>query len=266
FSKDAIIEAVHHSSIVGAGYAYVLLLVGVFVTALYSFRMYFLVFHGKGPRHFEPHHDAHDEHGDAEAQEHHPVHDEPRPHESPRVVTVPLILLAIPSVVIGYLTVGPMLFGDFFDGVLAVSAAHDTLGQIDFHGAYAFMLHGMMAPPFWLAMGGLITAWFIYTQKPEIAQSLKTRFAWVHDILDRKYGFDDFNQAVFAGGSKVLGKFLWYVGDRTLIDGVAVNGTANSVGRLSMVVRYLQTGMLYHYAMAIIIGLLGLLAWFVIRG
>ena len=266
FSKDAIIEAVHHSSIAGAGYAYVLLVVGVFVTALYSFRMYFLVFHGKGPRHFEPHHDVHDDHGDAEAQGHHPVHDEPRPHESPWVVTIPLILLAIPSVFIGYLTVGPMLFGDFFDGVLTVSAAHDTLGQIDFHGAYAFMLHGMMAPPFWLAMAGLVTAWFIYTQKPEIARNLSTRFAWLHALLDRKYGFDDFNQAVFAGGSKMLGKFLWLAGDRAVIDGFVVNGSAQSVGRLAMVVRYLQTGMLYHYAMAIIIGLLGLLAWFVIQG
>ena len=245
FSKDAIIEAVHHSQIAGAGYAHVLLVAGVFVTALYSFRMYFLVFHGKGPR---------DEH----AREH--------LHESPAVVTVPLILLAIPSVFIGYFTVGPMLFGDYFDGVLTVAAVHDTLGQIHFDGAFAFMLHGVMALPFWLAMAGLATAWFIYTRKPEIARNLAIRFDWAHFILDRKYGFDEFNQMVFAGGSKMLGRFLWMVGDRAVIDGIAVNGTAHSVGRFATAVRYLQTGMLYHYAMAIIVGLLGLLAWFVLRG
>ena len=245
FSKDAIIEAVHHSQIAGAGYAHVLLVAGVFVTALYSFRMYFLVFHGEGPR---------DEHA-----KHHL-------HESPAVVTVPLILLAIPSVFIGYFTVGPMLFGDYFDGVLSVAAVHDTLGQIEFHGAPAFMLHGMMALPFWLAMGGLFTAWFVYTRKPGIASELAIRFDWVHFILDRKYGFDEFNQAVFAGGSKLLGKFLWLVGDRAVIDGLAVNGSAHSVGKLAMVVRYVQTGMLYQYAMVMIIGLLGLLGWFVLRG
>ena len=245
FSKDAIIEAVHHSQIAGAGYAHVLLVAGVFVTALYSFRMYFLVFHGKGPR---------DEHAKAHL------------HESPAVVTVPLILLAIPSVFIGYFTVGPMLFGDYFDGVLTVAAVHDTLGQIHFDGAFAFMLHGVMALPFWLAMAGLATAWFVYTRKPEIARNLAIRFDWAHFILDRKYGFDEFNQMVFAGGSKMLGRFLWMVGDRALIDGIAVNGSAHSVGRLATAVRYLQTGMLYHYAMAIIVGLLGLLAWFVLRG
>jgi NADH-quinone oxidoreductase subunit L len=245
FSKDAIIEAVHHSQIAGAGYAHVLLVAGVFVTALYSFRMYFLVFHGEGPR---------DEHA-----KHHL-------HESPAVVTVPLILLAIPSVFIGYFTVGPMLFGDYFDGVLSVAAVHDTLGQIEFHGALAFMLHGMMALPFWLAMGGLFTAWFVYTRKPGIASELAIRFDWVHFILDRKYGFDEFNQAVFAGGSKLLGKFLWLVGDRAVIDGLAVNGSAHSVGKLAMVVRHVQTGMLYQYAMVMIIGLLGLLGWFVLRG
>jgi len=266
FSKDAIIEAVHHSQIAGAGYAHVLLVAGVFVTALYSFRMYFLVFHGEGPRNFEPHHDVHDEHGGAEAQEHHEVHDEPTPRESPWVVTVPLILLAIPSVLIGYFTVGPMLFGDYFDGVLTVAAVHDTLGQIEFHGAFGFMLHGVMALPFWLAMGGLATAWFIYTRRPEIARDLAIRFDWAHFILDRKYGFDEFNQAVFAGGSKLLGKFLWLVGDRGVIDGLAVNGSAHSVGRLAMIVRHVQTGMLYQYAMVMIIGLLALLGWFVLRG
>jgi len=244
FSKDAIIEAVHHSQIAGAGYAHVLLVAGVFVTALYSFRMYFLVFHGEGPR---------DEH----AKEH--------IHESRWVVTLPLVMLAIPSVVIGYMTVGPMVFGDYFGDALTVAAVHDTLGQIDFHGATAFMLHGIMALPFWLAMAGLATAWYIYTQKPEIARNLALKFDWVYFILDRKYGFDEFNQAVFAGGSKVLGKFLWLVGDRALIDGLAVNGSAHSVGWFATIVRRVQTGMLYQYAMVMIIGLIGLLGWFVLR-
>ena len=246
FSKDAIIESVHHSQLVGSGYAYWLLLIGVFVTALYSFRMYFLVFHGEGPR---------DEHA-----RHHI-------HESPKVVTLPLVLLAIPSVLIGFFTVGPLLFGDYFDGVLHVAAVHDTLGELGehYHGPLAFILHGMMAPPFWLAMAGLATAWYVYMKRPQIARDLKIRFDWLYFILDRKYGFDDFNQSVFAAGSRGLGKLLWVVGDRTLIDGVAVNGSAQSVGWLASVVRVVQTGYLNHYAITIIVGLLGLLSWFVIR-
>jgi NADH-quinone oxidoreductase subunit L len=246
FSKDAIIEAVHHSQLAGAGYAYWLLLIGVFVTALYSFRMYFLVFHGEGPR---------DEHA-----RHHI-------HESPKVVTVPLILLAIPSVALGYFTVGPLLFGDYFAGVLQVAAIHDTLAEVGkgYHGPLGFMLHGLMTPPFWLAMAGLATAWFVYTRRPQIAQDLKIRFDLLHYILDRKYGFDEFNQAVFAAGSRGLGKLLWLVGDRTVIDGIAVNGSARSVGWLASVARVIQTGYLNHYAIAIIVGLLGLLTWFVIR-
>jgi NADH-quinone oxidoreductase subunit L len=265
FSKDAIIEAVHFAEIPGAGYAYLLLVAGVFVTALYSFRMYFLVFHGDGPRHFDAHHGVHDDHGDAEAQGEHHHKDEPAPHESPWVVTVPLILLAIPSVFIGYLTVGPMVFGDFFDGVLTVAAVHDTLGQIEYNGAFAFMLHGMMMPPFWLAMAGLVTAWYLYTKRPDIPRNLAIRFDWLRFVLERKYGFDEFNQAVFANGSRMLGKFLWLVGDRGVIDGLAVNGSAHSVGWFASVVRFVQTGMLYHYAMAIIVGLLLLLGWFVLR-
>lgn len=246
YSKDAIIEAVHHSQIWGAGYAHWLLVAGVFVTALYSFRMYFLVFHGKGPR---------DEH----AKDH--------LKESPAVVWIPLVLLAIPSVVIGYLTVGPMLFGDYFDGVIHVAAIHDTLGIIgkDFHGATAFALHGIMQPPFWLAMGGLATAFFVYMIKPSIASNLRIRFDWLYALLDRKYGFDDFNQLVFAGGSKLIGKIFWNVGDKFVIDGVAINGSARSVGILASSVRFIQSGYLFHYAIAIIFGLLGLLYWFVVR-
>ncbi len=265
FSKDAIIEAVHESRILGSDYAHWMLVAGVFVTALYSFRLYFIVFHGQGPRRFEPHHEAHDEDGGAEAVVHHEVHDEPLPHESPKVVTVPLILLAIPSIVIGYMAIGPMLFGDFFDGVISVAAIHDTLGEIHFEGPMGFLLHGLTGIPIFLAAAGAFVAWYVYMRRPIIATDLVTRFDWLYGILDRKYGFDAFNQIVFAGGSRLLGKFLWQVGDRVVIDGAVVNGSAHSVGWVASVVRYLQTGYLYHYAFAIIIGLLGLLSWFVIR-
>jgi len=265
FSKDAIIEAVHFSRIFGSDYAYWLLLSGVFVTALYSFRLYFIVFHGRGPRHFEPHHDVCDEHGDAEAQEHHPVHDEPKPHESPWVVTLPLVLLAIPSVVIGYLAIGPMLFGEYFDGTLTVAPIHATLSEIDFHGAAGFILHGLSGPAVYLAAAGALLAWFVYMKRPQIAADLATRFSWIYRLLDRKYGFDTFNQWFFAGGARQLGKVLWQAGDRVLIDGAVVNGSAKSVAWLASITRFLQTGYLYHYAFAIILGLLGLLSWFVIR-
>ena len=242
FSKDAIIEAVHHSQIAGAGYAYVLLVAGVFVTALYSFRLYFLVFHGKGPR---------DEHAKAHL------------HESPWVVTVPLILLAIPSVFIGWFALESMVFGDYFDGVLTVSAIHDTLGQIKFDGSFAFMQHAFFTLPLYLALGGLAVSWFVYTQKPVIADITANTFGWAYRILDNKYGFDAFNQAVFAKGSQILGKRLWQTGDQGLIDGLLVNGSAKSVGWLAGVVRWVQTGFLYHYAIVMMLGLLGMLAWFV---
>ncbi len=245
FSKDAIIEAVHHSDIVGSSYAYVLVVAGVFVTALYSFRMFFLVFHGEGPR---------DEH----AKEH--------IHETPKVVTIPLILLAIPSICLGYLTIGPMLFGDWFDGVLFVLPEHAGLAQMGehFHGAAGFILHGMMGLPFYLAMGGLAVAWYIYMKNPSIADRIKSIASPVYNMLDKKYWFDEAYQLVFAGGSRGLGKILWMVGDRGLIDGMAVNGSARTVGWLAGIVRHVQTGYLYHYAIAMILGLLLMLTWFVV--
>ncbi len=246
FSKDAIIEAVHLSDLWGSHYASWLLTAGVFVTALYSFRLYFLVFHGKGPR---------DEHAKAHLQ------------ESPWVVTVPLVLLAIPSVLIGYFTISPMLFGDFFDGVLHVAAVHDTLGELgkDFHGAWAFMTHGVFGLPFILAMSGLVLAWLLYLVVPAVPAAIKARAGILYTMLDKKYWMDEFNQTVFADGSRFLGKLFWMVGDRALIDGLIVNGSAKSVGRLAAVLRQIQTGYLYHYAIATILGLLVLLYWFVIR-
>ncbi|MCB1874496.1 MAG: NADH-quinone oxidoreductase subunit L, partial [Chromatiales bacterium] len=241
--KDAIIEAVHHSSNPAAGLTYILLLGGVFVTALYSFRMFFLVFHGE-------------ERMDEHTRKH--------LHETPKVVTVPLILLAIPSVVLGYLTIGPVLFGDYFGGAITVAENHDVLAVIGehFHGPWSFIVHGLMGPAFWLAMAGLFTAWFVYMKRPDIADTAQQKLSWLHKVLDRKYGFDEFNQWLFAGGSRGIGRLFWKYGDQGLIDGLAVNGTANSVGWFAGVLRHIQTGFLFHYAFAMILGLLVLMSWF----
>ncbi|MEN8213060.1 MAG: NADH-quinone oxidoreductase subunit L [Pseudomonadota bacterium] len=246
FSKDAIIEAVGHADRFGSTYAHWLLVIGVFVTALYSFRMYFLVFHGEGPR---------DEHAKAHL------------HESPWVITLPLVLLAIPSVIIGWFTVGPMLFGDFFKGALFVAPQNDVLAQIGehFHGPLAFVMHGLQAPPFFLAMAGVLVAYVFFLLKPQWASVLRDRFDWLYTILDKKYWMDEISQTVFAKGSRVLGTALWKGGDQFLIDGVAVNGSANSVGTLASVMRRLQSGLINHYAIAMILGLLGLVGWFVFR-
>jgi len=245
FSKDAIIEAVHHSTIPGSGYAYSMVLAGVFVTALYSFRLFFLVFHGEGPR-------------DHHARGH--------IHESPAVVTVPLILLAIPSVVIGWFAAGPMLFNDFFGSAIRVLPEHDVLGEIGhhFHGSLGMVVHGAQELPFGLALGGFLVAWLIYMVRPSIADVVQARAAWVYRILDRKYWVDELYLALFAGGSREIGKALWVGGDRTLIDGLMVNGSAHAVGWMAMVVRQVQTGYLFHYAAAMILGLLMLLTWFVV--
>ena len=243
YSKDAIIEAVHASNIPGAGFAYWAVLLGVFVTAFYSFRLFFLVFHGE-------------ERFDDHTREH--------LHESPKVVTWPLIALAIPSVLIGALTVSAMPFGDFFKGVITVLPEHDTLAVVKehFHGPISFALHAVQTIPFWLAMAGVATAYVFYMVSPSIPESLDKKFGFLRRILDNKYGFDDFNQAVFAGGSVALGRSLWKVGDQAIIDGALVNGSAKSVGLFSNLARGAQTGYLYHYAFAMIIGLLALMTVF----
>jgi NADH-quinone oxidoreductase subunit L len=244
FSKDTIIEAVHASQLPMAGFAYPLILMGVFVTALYSFRMFFLVFHGE-------------ERMDEHTREH--------LHESPWVVTLPLILLAIPSVISGYL-IDPIVFGDFFEGAIYVAPENDVIGALGehYHGPLGFILHGMMTPPFYLAMAGLFTAWFIYMKRPELAAIIRNKLNPLYVILEHKYGFDEFNQKVFAGGSVQLGRFLWRVGDVFLIDKLLVNGAAWIVGFFSGEWRHLQTGYLYHYSFAMIIGLIGLLGWYVV--
>ena len=240
FSKDGIIEAVRHSTIPGHEFAYLAVLSGVFITAFYSFRMFFLVFHGE-------------ERMDKHTKEH--------LRESPWVVTVPLILLAIPSVFIGGLTIGDMLFGDYFGSAVYIAENHNGLAEVGkhFHGAWAFVEHSFSGLPFYLASLGVFSAWFIYMKQPNIAESLKQRFIVIYNLLDRKYYFDDFNSAVFGGGSRLLGDRLWQVGDVKFIDGVLVNGSAKLVAWFAGVTRQLQTGYLYHYAFAMIIGVLMLL-------
>jgi NADH-quinone oxidoreductase subunit L len=245
FSKDAIIEAVHESHLPGAGFAYAAVLLGVFVTALYSFRMFFLVFHGK-------------ERMDHHTREH--------LHESPWVVTVPLILLAVPSLAIGAFTVGPLLFGDWFGKAIEVLPAHDTLAHLgeEFTGAGGFLLHGLLGLPFWFAMAGLATAWFIYMKRPDIADTIQRNLAPLNRLLERNYYADQFNDFFFAGGGRRLGRLFWRAGDVAVIDGAMVNGTAHGIGWIATRIRRVQSGFLYHYAFAMILGLLLLLFVFVI--
>ena len=242
FSKDTIIEAVHHSHIAGSTFAYWSVLIGVFVTALYSFRLYFLVFHG------EPRMDAH-------TREH--------LHESPWVVTLPLVLLAIPSVIAGYL-IDPVVFGNYFEGVIHVLPQHDVIGEMaeHFHGPFSFVLHALSGPAVYLAAAGVFTAWYIYMKNPSIADNIVNRFPRVHNLLLNKYHADDINQTVFAGGARGAGWLFWKLGDVLLIDGLLVNGSARVVGWFSGIVRKIQTGYMYTYAFSMIIGLLLLLSWF----
>ncbi len=244
FSKDSIIEAVHASTLPVSGFAWLMVLLGVFVTALYTFRMFFLVFHGE---------ERMDEHTRSHL------------YESPWVVTLPLVLLAIPSVFAGLL-IDPIVVGDFFRGVITVAPEHEAVRELaeEWHGVGAFVEHGLMGPAFWLAMAGLFTAWFVYMRRPALADACARRCNLVYRILVNKYGFDDFNQAVFANGAVMLGRFLWRVGDVFLIDRLLVNGAAAVTGWLAQVTRHLQTGYLYHYGFAMILGLIGLLGWYVI--
>jgi NADH-quinone oxidoreductase subunit L len=249
FSKDLLIEAVKDShwqqtDQVVYWIAYLSVLLGVFVTALYSFRMFFLVFHGE-------------ERMDAKTKSH--------LHETPWVITVPLILLAIPSAVIGWYTVGPVLFGGYFGDAIFVEHSRDAIAHIgeSWHGSVGLLTHAPMTPVFWLAMGGLATAWFLYLKRPDIPATIKEKFSGIYNLLERKYYFDDLWIRGFAGGGRRIGTFLSDKGDSYLIDGVLVNGTANSIARLAGVMRRIQTGYLYTYAFAMIIGLTMLLGWLI---
>ena len=246
FSKDALIEAVHLSTTPGAGYAYGCVLIGVFVTALYSFRLFFVVFHGE-------------ERTDPQARAH--------LKESPAVVTVPLILLAIPSVFIGWFTVGPVLFGAFFDDSLFVldnPGVVQQLGEV-FNGPSGFIVHAATSSvAIYLAAAGALTAWWLYLKRPDLPRRVQERFALLHRVLDNKYYFDWFNEHVIARSTRSMAGSLWRIGDEVLIDGIVVNGSARAVGFCSSVVRTLQSGYLYHYAFAMIIGLALILGWLVI--
>ena len=265
YSKESIIEAVHHANVPGSGIAYWALLSGVFVTAFYSFRMYFLVFHGK-PRFETAHgHDAHgqDAHGhDAHGHDGHGAH---VPHESPWVVTVPLVLLAIPSIIIGALAADSMITGEYFKGVITVFAdKHPAMAALaeHWHGWVAMALHGFTSLPFWLMIAGIATAWYFYLVNPAIPARLQQTFKGIYTVLENKYYLDRFNEWFFAGGARRLGSGLWKRGDQGLIDGLVVNGSARLVGWFSRVLRQGQTGFLNHYAIAMIIGLAFLLFWF----
>ena len=270
FSKETIVEALHHATVPGAGFAYALAVAGVFVGGFYSFRLMFYAFHGK-ERFADPHDpdvkaaDAeaaaaglHDDHGH---DDHHDDHSEAhKPHESPAVVWVPLVLLAIPSVCAGWL-IGSFVYGNYFGSAIMVSPAHTamtTLAQ-GFQGVIGMMTHALSTLPFWLAVAGAATAWFLYIVRPELPAKLRRQWGFVVTILMDKYGLDRFNDWFFAGGSRALGTGLWKGGDIAIIDNVMVNGSARLVGWFASVIRHVQSGYIYHYAFAMIIGILLLL-------
>ncbi|MFK5969904.1 MAG: NADH-quinone oxidoreductase subunit L [Candidatus Marithrix sp.] len=244
FSKDAIIEAVHHAyeaDRAGAGFAYYAVLSGVFITALYTFRMFFLTFHGK---------ERMDEHTKKHL------------HESPNVVTWPLIALAIPSILIGMFTIGPMIFGNYFSDSIFVAVGHNPFDPEHYHGFIYFMLHGLIQPPIFLAAAGVGLAYFLYIKRPELPAMIAERTGIVYKILVEKYYFDRFNDWFFAGGTRKIGSFMWQFGDVKFIDGF-INGIADLIDWTASKTRKVQTGFLYHYAFSMIIGLAVMLGMFV---
>jgi len=264
YSKDSIIEAVMESHLPGAGFAQFAVLAGVFVTAFYSFRMYFLVFHGQERFDQNPdaHHDHHDDHGD-----HHHGADH-HPHESPWVVTLPLVLLAIPSVVIGYLAIGPMLYGDFFkDSIFVNAEVHPAMEELGhaFHGPVQMALHAFTSLPLLLATAGVVVAYIFYMVKPAWPAAIKRTFMPIFVLLDNKYYMDWINENILARGARAIGTGLWRGGDQAVIDGAIVNGSWKLVGAISGAVRKVQTGYLYHYALVMILGIFVLLTYFVFR-
>ena len=263
YSKENIIEAEHFSQLPAAGFAHFAVLAGVFVTAFYSFRMYFLVFHGKERYDQNPdsHHGAHDE-----PDPHHHHDDHSKPHESPWVVTVPLVLLAIPSVVIGFMYIQPMLFGDFFRDVIFVdSSKHAAMTHLAqaFHGPVAMAVHALQTAPFWLALAGVALSYYMYIVNPAVPAAIKRTLQPVYTLLENKYYMDWFNENIIAAGTRCLGVALWKGGDQGVIDGAIVNGSWKLVARLSAAVRRVQSGYLYHYALFMILGVFALMTYFV---
>ena len=259
YSKDSIIEAVHESHLWGAGFANFAVLAGVFVTAFYSFRMYFLVFHGQERYDQNPDAHHHDDHG-------HDDHGDGKPHESPWVVTVPLLLLAIPSVVIGYLTITPLLYGDFFKDAIFVNAEkHPVMAELAeaFHGPVAMALHAFSTAPFWLALAGVALSYYMYMINPSLPARIKSIFQPVYTLLENKYYMDWINENILARGARALGTGLWKGGDQAVIDGTLVNGSWKVVGWIAGLARRLQSGYLYHYALVMAAGALLLMTYFV---
>jgi len=287
YSKDSIIEAAqvaYQHGQPGAAFAYFAVLAGVFVTAFYSFRMYFLVFHGeerfgKAAAHHDDHHtahdaDAHDAHGDHDdahdAHEHHGLAPGQKPHETPWVVTLPLVLLAIPSLAIGFFAIEPMLYGEYFKGVIFVdNEAHPAMEHLaehfheHFHNAVGMAVHSFTSPPFILALSGVVLSWFFYMKRPDIPAAIQRRFSAINTLFENKYYFDKFNDVVIAGGARLLGNVFWRGGDVGIIDGLIINGATKTVGLISNITRLFQTGYVYHYAFTMIFGLLVLLALWV---
>ena len=268
YSKDMIIEAVKASTLPASGFAYFAVLAGVFVTAFYSFRMYFLVFHGKERFNTDGHAAAHG-HGDAHDDGHDDAHGHGHygglPHESPSVITLPLVLLAIPSVLIGMFTIGPMLFSDFFQTSISVFEPHNAMEVLreEFHGPAGMAVHALTTLPFWLALAGVASAYYCYMVNPAVPAWFGKRFGGVYRLLDNKFYLDRFNEVFFAGGARSVGSGLWKFGDQAVIDGIVVNGSARVVGWFAGALRGLQSGFLYHYAIAMIVGVALFVWWFV---
>jgi NADH-quinone oxidoreductase subunit L len=260
YSKDSIIEAVAESTLPAAGFAHFAVLAGVFVTAFYSFRMYFLVFHGaeRYDQNPDAHHDDHHGHDDG--------HHDHTPHESPWVVTVPLLLLAIPSVVIGYFTIDAMLFGDFFkDAIFVNEDQHEAMHELGhaYHGAIAMAMHAFSSAPFWLAFSGVASSYYMYMINPAVPAAIKRVCMPIYTLFENKYYMDWINENILARGARALGTGLWRGADQSVIDGGIVNGSWKLVGAVSALTRQLQSGYLYHYALAMIVGVFLLMTWFV---
>ncbi len=258
YSKDSILIASHHSTLPGATFAMWAVYIGVFVTAFYSFRMYFLVFHGQERFHHKPF-PPEDDHAHGHGDDHHDA----APHESPWVVTAPLVLLAVPSVLIGYMTIQPLLFGGFLKDAITVNTqAHPAMAELAkmFHGPVAMALHGVVTLPFWLALAGVVTAWVFYLKAPNIPAAIGRALGPVRTVLENKYYMDWFNEHVLAAGARLLGTGLWKGGDQAVIDG-AINGSARGIGGLAALLRQAQTGRLYTYALVMLLGIFALLTW-----
>ncbi|CAN5715192.1 NADH-quinone oxidoreductase subunit L [soil metagenome] len=261
YSKDSIIEAVHESHLWGSGFAYFSVAAGVFITAFYSFRMYFLVFHGKENFRHKPFPGEHDHHDDDHGHGHHEPH---VPHESPWVVWVPLVMLAIPSVIIGYLTIQPMLYGEFFKGAIFIDIEkHPAIEELakEFHGAAAMGIHSLTSLPFMLALAGVVSSYFLYMVKPEIPTAIKARSGFLYRLLENKYYMDWLHERILSPLALMVGRGLWKGGDEALIDGVLINGSARGIGSIASLTKVLQSGYLYWYALVMIVGVVGLMTW-----